>query len=60
MLKRVCDRCGDEIKKFYRIYAYKYKSNSARGESCAEFDLCKDCYESILGYLVDDEEEREE
>ena len=60
MLKRVCDRCGDEIKRFYHVYVYEYKLASKAGEIHKEFDLCKDCYEPILGYLVDDEEEREE
>ena len=55
MIKRICDKCGDEIKSKeipcieFGIWSLCSDGSKDSSGNCKEFEVCEKCYKKILG-----------
>ena len=53
MLKRICDRCKEEICGEYYLFDIEHRVGAGvLGPQC-HFDLCPKCYKEIFGLVED-------
>ena len=59
MLKRICDKCGCEIKtnEYYHVHTCILYSDRVGTKNNIERDLCEDCYKALLRFLKKEREE---
>ena len=51
MIKRICDRCGKEVKvNHYRIEIAEMVRNGVLGQE-SYFDLCPGCFKEIFNFV---------
>ena len=53
MIKRLCDRCQEEIDNEYYVFNIEHRVGAGVLGADCYFDLCPKCYKEIFGLIGD-------
>lgn len=49
MIKRVCDRCGEDLSAYYRMDIIR--GNGLLVDNLGVYDLCDECWEDFMKFM---------
>ena len=49
MMKRVCDRCGQDVLAYYRMETIR--GNGVFVDNIGAYDLCDECWEDFMKFM---------